>query len=823
MGHAFEFAEVFGRFVKLAGYTPGQLAKMTGIPKPTIVNWIEGRVKRPRVVSDLLRLALVLHLDVTAVNELLQAAGQPMLPELRLAADEELLGLLDNWMVKEETAVSEQKYAPFQTPAETVRFVGRENELKRLTRELLRSAGSHLLVIQGMAGSGKTVLASQLAYQLRQEFPDGVLWARLDNSGTMTILSTFAAAFGVDVGQYGDVASRSRIVRELLAEKQALMVLDDVVRSEDVKPLLPPSGKCRVLMTTRHQHLSVTRGAFRLDLGPFVDVAESLSLFGQVLGEERLAKERQAFVEMAQLLGHLPLAIDIVASRLAFEPGWKTAVFLARLQKEERRLRELAYEDQSVRLSFKMSYAAMSPDLQRFLAILSLFTGEDFSDEAAASVAGVDLEDAQDYLRELFGLSLLQRGRALADAPVRYGLHLLVRDYAAKQFSEMEGGGANGRFVTYFVQFAITHQRHFRWLDLDVGYVLQALNRALDWELVQGVQAVYPFLEARGLYDVAVGLLERCWETAVTLADQKAILKAQFQLGRVAERQGDYIEAEAKYEQALTVVREANDSESHSHLLRALGVLSARRGDYVLADAYYKEGLTLARKLGQGGSVSNFLRGLGVQAYMRGDFARAEAFYEEGLALVGQYEVGKPEPESASSMLWGLGVLAEEEQDFKGAERYYKQSLALLRGWGHQERIILLLRHLGSLNRHQQQLEMAQDYFEEALQLAKAMGHRWQIGRVLGEWGELQLLRNEMKLAETSFRDLYREARILQSQELLGVSLFGLARVTAVLGNLTHAQSYGQESLDTFTAIGHYKVSDVQQWLQIFNNDPAHS
>ena len=359
MGNPFELADILTQFIKRSGYTPGQLSKLSGVPKPTIVNWMEGRVKRPRTLNDLVRLAAVLHLKEGEASQLLQAAGHPAIAELRLdlaqMPDETLEKLLTNW--EQKPAERPPALAPFQAMSHLPYFVGREALLARLKETLLAGEHATIYSIQGMGGVGKTALAAHLAYQLRAFFPDGVLWARVDTSDTMSILSTFASAYELDVRQYGDVDSRSRIVRELLADKRALIVLDNAESSEQIKPLLPPTGSCAVLVTTRRHDLAITRGAARFLLGPFNNAGnESLALFIKVLGEERVVAERPLFMELADLLGHLPLAVSIAAGRLAYEPGWSTAEFLQRMQQEQRRLAELESEDQSVKLSFNTSF-----------------------------------------------------------------------------------------------------------------------------------------------------------------------------------------------------------------------------------------------------------------------------------------------------------------------------------------------------------------------------------------------------------------------------------------------------------------------------------
>lgn len=811
-------ADILRTYVARSGYTPGQLAKLAAIPKPTIVNWMEGRVKRPRGVEELLRLTAVLHLTQPETDSLLAAAGHPTLAELQVTAqaagDKTLLALLQPWP---QAAKSPTSPAPFQAIADLPTFVGRNREMAELRAALQSDHHPTLYAIQGMPGVGKTALATRLAYALRDHFRDGVLWARVDLSDPLAILATFANAYGVDVSHYADLPSRSRLVRELLGHKQVLLVLDGVENSEAILPLLPPTGSCAVLITTRKHQLSVLRRARRWLLAPFAnDGVDSLALLAQVLGSERVRQEEPLLRRLADLLGQLPLALDIAASRLAYEAGWKTAVFVQRIEQTQQRLQELTFEDQSLHLAFQPSYEALAPELQRFFAQLSLFVAEDFSDEAAAAVAGWPLAAAQDGLRTLFGLSLLQAGRQTG----RYQLHPLLRDYARRFWQAADAAADEAaweRYAAYFADMAAMQGRDLAQVAQSLPDVVAALAAVAQngrWAVfVRGVNGLYRFWEAQGAYEVAGAYLQRA-ETAVShLDDPAAQLQIHYRQGRLAERRGDYVEAETRYEAALALARPLEDASHLSHLLRGLGVLAARRGDFGLADAYYKEGLAgaraVARVVRRGNGVSDFLRGLGVQAFMRGDFARAEAFYEEGLALA----LGEATTEATAEggMLWGLGTLAEEQGDWAQAAHYYQQALTQARGVGHVERMIVLLRSLAGLAAHMGQ-EAAVAHLQEALALARQIGQRWQVGRVLAELGELQLV-VEGETAVSTFQELFHLARTLQSQELVALALYGLARVAAREGKTAVAQQRGQESLTGLVAIGHHRVHEVRQWL----------
>lgn len=423
----FQLAETLYHYVKRSGCTVSQLARLTEVPHPTLVNWLEGRVKKPRYWDALLRVAAVLNLNEEEATTLLQSAGHPSIEELLLNRNEEQdKALLAPW----SKLVTRRQQSPFQAIADLPYFVGREVHLRAVKEAIFNKHPASIYSLQGMAGTGKTTLAARIAYSLRFHFPDGVLWTRVDQSDTMSILSAFAAAYDQDVRQYTDVASRSQVVRTLLAHKRVLIVLDNVQHSEEIRSLIPPTSSCAVIVTTRRHDLALSRGTHRLIVEPFdKEKQESMLLFEQLLGKERLQSDRPLLAEIADLVGHLPLAVAIVGGRLAYECGWSVNQFLQRLRQRKKRLKELVYEDQSVASSFHLSYQALTLEQRKFFAALSTLAGEDFSVEAAIHVAQQPEERVFDELGRLYSLSLVQSGQRQR----HYRLHPLLRDYAYEQ------------------------------------------------------------------------------------------------------------------------------------------------------------------------------------------------------------------------------------------------------------------------------------------------------------------------------------------------------------------------------------------------------
>lgn len=428
MRDPFALADVLADFIQRSGYTPSQLARLTHVPQATIVNWLEGRVKRPRHWDSLLQVAAALHLTEAETNRLLQAGDHPSVEELLQRNDPTALPLLQPWQER----IAQQTQAPFQAIADLPYFVGREAELRAIRQALLHEQPA-LCSLQGMAGVGKTALAVHAAYQLRSQFPDGVLWANLDKTDPLAILGAIAGAYDQDVSRYTDVESRSQVVRNLLAHKRALLLLDNVPSSAAIHPLLPPTGSCAVLLTSRRTDLWFAHGVHQITLHEFDrDDDTALALCRRLLGTAYVQRHADAMLTLLDLLGRLPLAVTLAASRLAYEPNWCINDFLARLQQPHGRLDELCYGDQDLRSAFDATYHLLTPVQQHFFAALGALPDKDFTVEATAAVTGTkDQPLTREILYKLATLSLVQPG-----PDHHYRLHPLLRDYALSRLPD---------------------------------------------------------------------------------------------------------------------------------------------------------------------------------------------------------------------------------------------------------------------------------------------------------------------------------------------------------------------------------------------------
>ncbi|TLS46211.1 tetratricopeptide repeat protein [Streptomyces montanus] len=323
---------------------------------------------------------------------------------------------------------------PAQLPATVPDFTGRASFVAELIEVLsaTSAAGGRVMAVSalaGIGGVGKTTLAVHVAHQARGSFPDGQLYVDLQGAGARaaepeTVLGSFLRALGTADSAIPDsLEERAALYRSTLDGRRVLVLLDNARDAAQVRPLLPGMEGCAALVTSRVRMVDL-EGAQLVDLD-VMSPEEALQLFTKIVGEERVASERKAALDVVAACGFLPLAIRIAASRLASRRTWTVSVLAAKLADERRRLDELQAGDLAVKATFELGYGQLEPAQARAFRLLGLADGPDISLAAAAAVLDLPPDDTEDLLESLVDTSLLESA-----APGRYRYHDLVRLYA---------------------------------------------------------------------------------------------------------------------------------------------------------------------------------------------------------------------------------------------------------------------------------------------------------------------------------------------------------------------------------------------------------
>jgi DNA-binding SARP family transcriptional activator len=420
--------------------------------------------------------------------------------------------------------------APAQLPADIPDFTGRADQVGELCG-LLSVGGEQgspgvvpVVLVMGSGGLGKTTLAVHAAHLLAEQFADGQLYASLlgatDPADPGEILARFLRDLGMDGAQIPvEAEERAAQYRTRLAGKRVLVVLDDARDAAQVRPLLPGSASCAVLITSRGR-LPELSGGRLMDLDVLAP-AEARALFERVAGRERTQAEPDATVAVLTACAGLPLAIRIAGARLASRGGWNVRALAGRLSDERRRLDELRAGNLAVRACFEVSFASLAgatgpggADPARVFRLLGVWTGPSISLPAAAALLGVGEQLAQDALEVLVDAHLLD-----SPEPDVYRFHDLLRVYAADraqaQESEQDRREAVARVLGWYLHTAeaaarIISPQHSRVpLEPPPSTVrpleFPSLDDALDWCEAEraGLMAATRLAAEPGLYEFA--------------------------------------------------------------------------------------------------------------------------------------------------------------------------------------------------------------------------------------------------------------------------------------------------------------------------------
>jgi tetratricopeptide (TPR) repeat protein len=325
---------------------------------------------------------------------------------------------------------------PHQPPAAVRDFVGRAAQLEALD-ELLTPADDAVVItaITGSPGVGKTALALHAAHRVRDRFPDGRLYVDLHGyaAGPRTppqqALDGLLRALDVPGGRIPtEVGAQSAMFRSLLDGRRVLVVLDNAASPSQVRPLLPGTPGCAVMVTSRCDlgGLVARDGARPLHLGRLA-ADEAIALLRRIVGAPRVDAEPGAAADLARRCAYLPLALRIAAERAAARRHLPLAGLVEELD-ERNRLDVLDAEDEdtAIRTVMSWSYNALPPEAARMFRLLALHPGPEFSLHAATA-----LSPGEHDTRSL--LDTLLRAHLIEERPGgRYRLSGLLRCYAVE-------------------------------------------------------------------------------------------------------------------------------------------------------------------------------------------------------------------------------------------------------------------------------------------------------------------------------------------------------------------------------------------------------
>lgn len=565
--------------------------------------------------------------------------------------------------------------SPRTLPRDIASFTGREAQLLRLEADAAACESARVVPVYsigGLAGVGKTAFAVHAAHRLAPRFPDGQIFLPLHGHtpGKNPVDPADALATLLQICGFAppsipaDVEARVARWRDYLADRRMLLLFDDAVGAEQVRPLLPGGGGSLVLITSR-QHLIDLEDTKSLSL-EVLERRDAAGLLVKLADRPDLDRGDPAVRVIAEQCSRLPLAIGMLARQLHHHPAWTAAQVAGDLAAAQNRLDLLETGTASVAAAFDLSYADLTEDQQRLFRRLGLHPGTDVDSYAAAALADIDVTAARRRLSALYEHYLLTETTS-----GRYCLHDLIREHArikvaADQASDRDA--AMGRLLQYYLDGATAAEAVLsrqspavpdRPASLSPAHPplpdLTDSAAALAWVRAEhsSLLACLDHVSATGQHAHVVALtrgvaallrLDVPWTDAIArhataaqaarqIGDRRGEAQALSNLGDISYLAGDYEQAHAAQQQALDIYRDLGDRLGQANSLNDLGVVQEHIGNYLQAAQALNEALDAYRELGDQRGLAYALGNIAVVYEHTGRFREGAAALDEARGI----------------------------------------------------------------------------------------------------------------------------------------------------------------------------------------------
>jgi len=708
-------------------------------------------------------------------------------------------------------------------PSPGTPFVGRAAEILALIGDA-EPDQPLVKIIEGMPGVGKTALAVHAADRLAERYPDGRLYLNFNThvAGEAPLDATEALRTLLELAGAAPAAA-PRSPRELgalwqrhIAGRRLILLLDDVPGADAVTGILPATGKCLTLITTRRNLPGIAgSSALSLDVLPENDAA---ALFREIVGDEK-ADDHAALIKAAHLCGCLPLAITVNAAKLR-DTGLAT---VSRYVEEVMTLQSLPERigSASPRLvsAFQLSYDGLTGDQQSLFCHLGMNPCPEFTAHSAAAVAGIPLPSAEAGLAVLAGRHLVERA-----AQRRYRFHDLVRSFAAftaeRDRSQPERRDAERRLLGYY---AICLERADRmlyghgarralraqhdvavpelnsrtealeWLESEYASILRAAEHAIghNWQR-QGadiVHALAEFMTASGRWAEAVRMHSLAMRVCGEAGDSRRCARAAIDAGVAARETGQYDLALELASEAQGVYRSLGDRNGEAAATDSIGIIYDKSGRSREAIVHYREAGEIYRKTGSKAGQAEVSLHIGAACLCLSRFPEAAERLRNSLRIF--RALGNKRGEAKA--LLNIGVTQQRLGHYGRALRSYLRSLAIYRELGYRPSQALLALNIGSIYQVRGDYEAALTEYLGALRTCRESGNLRQQAGALRDIGEVFHLMGRYDESLGNYEKARSIAEQIGDSYVMLVTLRGIAATERALGRYPGSlQNYGR-------------------------------
>ena len=601
---------------------------------------------------------------------------------------------------------------PAEIPVTEPLFVGREPDLETL-RGLIDKGDC--VTLTGYGGVGKSTLALQLSRQMRSRFQETV-WVNCETRPLLgdILLQVAVVLMGEGMRQIGPDEQRKRLAKAL-CERPCLIILDNFESVGEDTDLLhwlkTVSAPSAVLLTSRQQVPELDAPNYSLPELPPNEAIEMFTLRARLAGWQ--GEEADVIPRLCELIGNLPLAIELLAARADELP-------LPQLLEEiGKSLNALVSGDdplraerhQSIAACFRVSFDRLSDTAQELLKRLSILP-DGASEQIIADF--INVQDWQKPIEECIAHSMLEFDGK------RYRFHPLVRRFTLTQIDNSVNQWRS-HLVSFFFNLIgkdnDVHDARWRYvLDQEwqnAGGTIEVAEQIHDWEAVVKLTIkLHRFLMMRGLWSEAerhILCAIKVVGTSLHPEDEARLLMLH---GEILEHRKQWESAACIYNRALSIAKSFRSLTDVGTVLTSLCFVHTRLRQWDKAEKAVQESLMLAKVSGSPSDEAGAFNVLGNMYLAQNRFAVAEDAFKKSLMLF--QEIGDQINYAVS--LLNLGILYASRKQWQKADKHLREGLSITRLNKNYVDMGKSLYLLARVNKAKGDVSQAFQFAEEALQ-----------------------------------------------------------------------------------------------------------
>ncbi len=732
-------------------------------------------------------------------------------------------------------------------------FIGRDRLLAALKKELAANVQA-TTALNGLPGVGKTRIALELAYdaELRARFSDGVLWAGLGcKPDIMALLGLWATALHIPpetIAVQSDLTDRIALLHAAIGNRKMLLIIDDAWQSETALAFKLGGPNCAHLLTTRLLDVAVDFAGEHTLTVREMEAQESLDLLNY-FSPGLLAANPAETHTLVQSVGSLPLGI-ILMGRYLQKYTYKA---------QSRRLNEalIALKQTRHRLSLSqqatplernpgipaetplslqavigLSDSILDSAAHQALIALAAFPPKPnhFSEEAALAVANVQPVSLD---------TLVDIGLVECLPPDRYTLHQTIADYARLQ---AENKDATLRLIDHFTIFAEKNKTHYPALDQEMVNLLYACEAAYQigqqTHLIQLTNALYDFLETRGLYAICKRLLDQTLEAAHHLENADHLAAALFSLGDLEVRRGEFQQAKNHLQQSIELCQLVQNHDLETSALFALGTVNVYSGDWIDGLQITRRSLVEAQKWGFQNKEDWVLSSLGYICSELCEFQTGLNYLDQALRVcektgnqrvigwthfnhsliylatgnlpAARHHAGQcgihyrvlGDLRGETWLTYHYGRIARQEGDFSAAGQYFEESQRSFQKLGDAMGLGFATHNRGLVAAEQGEWDAAITAYQQALEIFQKIGCGTGESQCYQSLGELHRQRGEMHIAKIMLQKALVFRQKNNYHRGIAKALANLALIDLNLGEKQTANTAAHQAVQIAEKIG---------------------